>query len=71
MGCHLEKSVELDLQAVRQINGDLRIDDGDEGPLLTIQFFAEFASGFDDEEKDQVLEAVVDKLMELLAERNA
>lgn len=64
-------SVELDLQAVRQINGDLRIDDGDEGPLLTIQFFAEFASGFDDEEKDQVLEVVVDKLMELLAERNA
>lgn len=65
------RSVELDLQAVRQINGDLRIDDGDEGPLLTIQFFAEFASGFEDEEKDQVLEAVVDKLMELLAERNA
>ena len=63
--------MELDLQAVRQINGDLRIDDGDEGPLLTIQFFAEFASGFEDEEKDQVLEAVVDKLMELLAERNA
>ena len=63
--------MELDLQAVRQINGDLRIDDGDEGPLLTIQFFAEFASGFTDEDKDQVLEVVVDKLMELLAERNA
>ncbi len=60
----------LDIQAVRQINGDLRIDDGDEGPLLTIKFFAEFASGFTDEEKDQVLEAVVDKLTELLVERD-
>jgi hypothetical protein len=62
--------VALDIQAVRQINGDLRIDDGDEGPLLTIQFFAEFASGFSDEEKDQVLEVVCDKLIELLAERD-
>jgi hypothetical protein len=62
--------VELDIHAVRQINGDLRIDDGDEGPLMTIQFFAEFASGFSDEEKDQVLEAVVDKLTELLADRD-
>lgn len=60
----------LDIQAVRQINGDLRIDDGDEGPLLTIQFFAEFASGFSDEDKDQVLEVVVDKLVELLADRD-
>lgn len=60
----------LDIQAVRQINGDLRIDDGDEGPLLTIQFFAEFARGFSDEDKDQVLEVVVDKLVELLADRD-
>ncbi len=60
----------LDIQAVRQINGDLRIDDGDEGPLLTIKFFAEFASGFSDEEKDQVLEVVVDKLCEILADRD-
>ncbi|KKN27683.1 hypothetical protein LCGC14_0862170 [marine sediment metagenome] len=60
----------LDIQAVRQINGDLRIDDGDEGPLLTIQFFAEFASGFSNEDKDQVLEVVVDKLVELLADRD-
>jgi hypothetical protein len=61
----------MELSAVRQINGDLRIDDAQEdAPLLTIQFFAEFASGFTNEDKDQVLEVVVDKLMELLAERN-
>ncbi len=60
----------LDIQAVRQINGDLRIDDGDEGPLLTIQFFAEFARMFSDEEKDQVLEVVVEKLGEILADRD-
>ena len=63
--------MELDLHAVRQINGDLRIDDGDEGPMLTIQFFAEWASTLTDEDKDEVLETVVIKMSELLAERNA
>lgn len=62
----------MELRAVRQINGDLRIDDAEEdGPMLKIEFFAEFATGFSDEEKDQVLEAVVDKLTELLADRDA
>lgn len=60
----------MELTAVRQINGDLRIDDAQEdAPLLKIEFFAEFASGFSDEEKDQVLEAVVEKLTELLADQ--
>ena len=62
--------MELDLHAVRQINGDLRIDDGDEGPMLTIQFFDVWASGLSDEDKDQVLEAVVERLNEIFEERN-
>ncbi len=60
----------LDIQLVQQINGNVRIDDGDEGPLLKLEFIAEFASGFSDEDKDQVLEVVVDKLVELLADRD-
>jgi len=63
--------VELNLHGVRQINGDLRIDDGDEGPMLTVQFFDTWATLLEDEEKDQVLEAVVVKMNELLEERNA
>ena len=60
----------VDIHAVRQINGDLRIDDGDEGPLLTIQFFAEFASLFSTDEKDQILVAVAEKIGELMADRD-
>lgn len=61
----------MELRAVRQINGDLRIDDAQEdAPLLKVEFFAEFATGFTDEEKDQVLEVVVEKLTELLADRH-
>jgi hypothetical protein len=62
--------VEMDLHAVRQINGDLRIDDGDEGPMLTIQFFDTWASVLSDEDKDQVLEAVVIKMGEIFEDRN-
>ena len=62
--------MELDLHGVRQINGDLRIDDGDEGPMLTIQFFDTWASGLSDEDKDQVLEAVVIKMAEIFEERD-
>jgi hypothetical protein len=63
--------MELDLHAVRQINGDLRIDDGDEGPMLTIQFFDTWARDLTNEDKDEILEAVVIKMTEVLAERNA
>jgi hypothetical protein len=63
--------MELDLHAVRQINGDLRIDDGDEGPMLTIQFFDTWARDLTNEDKDKILEAVVIKMTEVLAERNA
>jgi tRNA threonylcarbamoyladenosine modification (KEOPS) complex Cgi121 subunit len=63
--------IPVGLHAVRQINGDLRIDDGDEGPMMTIQFFDTWATLLEDEEKDQVLEAVVEKMTEILEERNA
>jgi hypothetical protein len=68
----LERSsiVALDLHGVRQINGDLRIDDGDEGPMLKVEFFDKFASELSDEDKDQILEAVVIKMAEILEERN-
>ena len=62
--------MELDLHAVRQINGDLRIDDGDEGPMMTIQFFDTWARDLTYEDKDQILEAVVIKMTEILEERN-
>jgi hypothetical protein len=62
--------VTLDLHAVRQINGDLRIDDGDEGPMLSIQFFDTWARDLTYEDKDQILEAVVIKMTEILEERN-
>jgi hypothetical protein len=62
--------IPMGLHAVRQINGDLRIDDGDEGPMMTIQFFDTWATLLEDEEKDQVLEAVVEKMTEILEERN-
>ncbi len=60
--------MELDLHAVRQINGDLRIDDGDEGPMLTLQFFDVWASTLTDGDKDEILEAVVVQ-MNKIAER--
>ena len=63
--------MELDLHAVRQINGDLRIDDGDEGPMLKIEFFDTWARDLTYEDKDQILEAVVEKMTEILEERNA
>ena len=63
--------MELDLQAVRQINGDLRIDDGDEGPMLTIQFFDTWARDLTNEDKDEILEAVVIRMTDILTERNA
>ncbi len=63
--------MELDSHAVRQINGDLRIDDGDEGPMLTIQFFDTWARDLTDEDKDEILEAVVIRMTDILTERNA
>jgi hypothetical protein len=60
-------TVEYDFQAVRQINGDLRIDDGDEGPMLKIEFFNEMATWLSDEDKDEVLGAVSVKLGEILS----
>jgi len=59
----------MGLHGVRQINGDLRIDDGDEGPMLKVEFFDKFASELSDEDKDQILEAVVIKMTEILEER--
>ena len=64
--------MEMDLVATRQINGDLRIDDAsdDYAPLLKIEFCNEFTAGWEDEEKDQILESVVEKMGEILKERN-
>lgn len=59
----------LDIQLVQQINGDVRLDDGDEGPLLKIEFIAEFNSLFSDEEKMEVLDAASAKLIKILKER--
>lgn len=62
----------MELRAVRQINGDLRIDDATEdGPMLKIEFFDSWARDFSYEDKDEILEAVVVKMMEILEERNA
>ncbi len=63
--------VELNLHAVRQINGDLRIDDGDEGPMLKIEFFDTWDTDLTYEDKDQILEAVVMWIHERLTERRA
>lgn len=60
--------VELDLHAVRQINGDLRIDDGDEGPMLEIKFHDSW-SCLPNEDKDEILGVVVTKLSEILSGR--
>ena len=56
----------MDLHKVRQINGDLRVDDGDEGPMLKVEFFDVFASRLSDEDKDQIMEAVLIKASEIL-----
>ena len=64
--------METELRAIRQINGDLRIDDvSDDAPMLKIVFCNEWARFFPDEEKDQILEAVVEKMGKLIEERNA
>ena len=58
-----------DFQLVQQINGDVRVDDGDEGPLLKLEFIAQFASMFSNEEKVEALEAACGKLEQILDER--
>ncbi len=60
----------LDLHGVRQINGDLRIDDGDEGPMLKIQFFDTWARELTNGERDEILVVVVAKLSEVLRAKN-
>jgi hypothetical protein len=64
----LERSsiVAMDLHRVRQINGDLRIDDGDEGTMVKVEFFDVFASRLSDGDKDQIMDAVVMKMSEIL-----
>lgn len=59
----------LDVQLVQQLNGDVRIDDGDEGPLLKLEFIAEFARLFSDEEKVEALEAACGELEKILIKR--
>jgi hypothetical protein len=61
-----ERSSTVDLHRVRQINGDLRIDDGDEGPMVKVEFFDVFASRLSDGDKDQIMDAVVVKMSEIL-----
>ncbi len=61
--------MELDLHAVRQINGDLRIDDEDEGPMMTIQFFDTWATTLTDEDKDEILGAALVQVTKIMTER--
>jgi hypothetical protein len=61
--------VNIDPEFVQQINGDLRIDDRGEGPLLKIEFFAEFASMFSDEEKAQICGSAADKISEIMLKK--
>lgn len=54
----------MKLEAVRQINGDLRIDDADEqAPMLKLEFFGMFAK-LEDEEKDEILQTILVKMAE-------
>ena len=64
--------MEMQLRAVRQINGDMRIDDADDdAPLLRIEFFNEFARMFSDEEKEQILVDFSEYMAKVLGERDA
>ena len=55
---------------VRQINGDLRIDDEEEdAPMLKLEFFDRFASELSDEEKEEIFLAAADKLNSVYATR--
>jgi hypothetical protein len=61
-----KRSSIVNLHKVRQLNGDLRVDDGDEGPMVKVEFFDVFASRLSDEDKDQIMEAVLIKASEIL-----
>ena len=59
------------LHKVRQINGDLRIDDEEEdAPMIKVEFFDIFASRLSDEDKDQIMEAVLIKASEILNDQH-
>ena len=64
-------SFTVELRAIRQLNGDLRIDDAEEdGPMLKIEFFDVWARDLTDEEKESILEAVVDRMGEIFQDRD-
>lgn len=61
----------MELRAVRQLNGDLRIDDAEEdGPMLKIEFFDVWARTLTDDEKEDIMEAVVERLSDIFEARN-
>ena len=64
------RSFTVELIAVRQINGDLRIDDAiEDAPMLKIEFFDKFAE-LEDGEKDQIMGSVIESLTEIFEARN-
>lgn len=57
----------MKLTAVRQLNGDLRIDDEeDDAPMLKLVFCNEWAKLFTDEDKESILEAITGRMGEIL-----
>jgi hypothetical protein len=61
----------VELRVTRQINGDLRIDDAeDDAPMLKIEFFNEWATTLTDDEKEDIMEAVIERLSDVFRARN-
>jgi len=59
----------MELSVIRQINGDMRIDDAvEDAPMLKIEFFDKFAE-LEDSEKDQIMNAVTKTLAEIFVAR--
>jgi len=55
----------MDLNIVQEICGNLRIDDGDEGPMLELKFHDTFVKIISDDEKREVMDSVVDSLAKI------
>lgn len=62
--------MELELCIVQEICGNLRIDDGDEGPMLELRFHDTWARDFSKDEKLDVMDAVVLGLQKVFDKKN-
>ncbi len=61
---------DLDLHIVQEICGNLRIDDGDEGPMLELRFHDTFVKIISEEEKREVMDSVVESLDKIFEKKN-